>query len=227
MTTTLIVSSIIFIISAIVLAQSALFLYAMIYAWVEPNRVIKNGSPGKFSKPHFSFTVLLPARHEEEVIADTIRAVSKIDYPEEKKEILVILRDDDLGTIKVAEQAIKELGKENIKTVVFSGYPINKPHGMNKALPHATKDVLVIFDAEDEPHRNIFNIVNTVMLRDNADVVQAGVQLVNYSSNWFSSLNVLEYYFWFKSALHLFNKIGVTPLGGNTVFFKKEIINIL
>ena len=52
-------------------------------------------------------------------------------------------------------------------------------------------------------------------------MVQSGVQLVNFRSTWFSALNVLEYFFWFKSVLHLFAEKQVIPLGGNTVFFKR------
>ncbi len=217
----------IFIITTLILLQSALFLYALIFAWVHPQRVSANRSPKKFAKPKFSFTALLPARHEEKVIADTIRKVASIDYPDELKQILVICRTDDEGTIKQAQKAIDSLGKDFIQLITFSDYPINKPHGLNVALPYAVKDVLVIFDAEDEPSSDIFNIVNTVMQRDKADVVQAGVQLMNFRSNWFSTLNVLEYFFWFKSALHFFNLMGVTPLGGNTIFFKRILVERL
>ena len=62
--------------------------------------------------------------------------------------------------------------------------------------------MVTIFDAEDEPHPDIFNVVNTVMLREEAQVVQCGVQLMNYADRWFSALNVLEYFFWFKSRMH-------------------------
>jgi cellulose synthase/poly-beta-1,6-N-acetylglucosamine synthase-like glycosyltransferase len=56
-------------------------------------------------------------------------------------------------------------------------------------------------------------------------VVQSGVQLMNFESNWFAALNCLEYFFWFKSGLHLFtNILNVTPLGGNTVFFKRSLV---
>ncbi len=220
----LIISLIVFFITSLVIIQSLLFLYATIFAWIEPDQVLKTRSPKKFVKPKLSFTALIPARHEQEVIADTIKAVAGIDYPEDKKEVLVICRVDDLETIRAAKKQIKLLGRKNIRLITFDGYPINKPKGLNEALTHATKDVLVIFDAEDEPHKNIFNIVNTVMQKDKADVVQSGVQLVNYRSSWFSTLNILEYFFWFKSALHFFNFMGVTPLGGNTVFLKKRII---
>lgn len=114
------------------------------------------------------------------------------------------------------------MGKPNIKLITFSDIPVNKPHALNIGLNHATQDIVVVFDAEDEPHKEIYKIANTVFIRDKSDVVQSGVQLMNFRSHWFSTLNVLEYYFWFKSALHFFSRLGLVPLGGNTVFFKKK-----
>ena len=55
-----------------------------------------------------------------------------------------------------------------------------------------------------------------------AEVVQGATQLMNFSSSWFSVRNVLEYYFWFKSRLHFHASAGFIPLGGNTVFLRRE-----
>ena len=207
--------------SLVITVQSIFTLAGMLYAWEEPERVEKNSSPKSFLPPHYSFTAILPALHEERVIADTIEAVSAIDYPEEHKEILVVCRSDDAETIAAATRAIKRIGKTNIRLIIPDFIPKNKPEKLNFALREATKDVICVFDAEDSPHPDIYHIVNTVMGRDSADVVQSGVQLVNFRSTWFSALNVLEYFFWFKSVLHLFAEKQVIPLGGNTVFFKR------
>jgi cellulose synthase/poly-beta-1,6-N-acetylglucosamine synthase-like glycosyltransferase len=63
-----------------------------------------------------------------------------------------------------------------------------------------------------------------VMEREKARVVQCGVQLMDYDSSWYSTLNVLEYYFWFKSRLHYHAGAGMIPLGGNTVFFDRKLM---
>src|SRR5260370_28323907 len=47
---------------------------------------------------------------------------------------------------------------------------------------------------------------------------------MNYQSRWYSALNVLEYFFWFKSRLHYHARLGMTPLGGNTVFFTRQVL---
>jgi glycosyltransferase XagB len=199
----------------------------MLYAWNDPNKADLGKSPREYDEPHYSFTALIPASREEKVIKDTIYAVNAIEYPSHLKEILVLVRDeDDDGTISKAKEAIEEIGNPMIQLITFKDGPRNKPNGLNRGLQAARNDVVCIFDAEDEPHREIYNVVNTVMRRGNADVVQSGVQLMNIDSTWFSALNCLEYFFWFKSGLRFFTDLlHVTPLGGNTVFFKRSWLN--
>ncbi len=215
------------VLSFVLTVQGIYNLFLLLYAWENPERIEQNKSPRIFGRPHLTFTAIIPARHEESVIADTIRAVSRIDYPVDMTEILVVLREDDIETIKTAQEAISMLGRRHARLVVFNGFPINKPHGLNVALQYAQNDVVTVFDAEDEPHKNIYNIVNTVMVRDNTDVVQSGVQLINFHSNWYSSFNVMEYFFWFKSCLQFFAAQNVIPLGGNTVFFRRAWLNMV
>ncbi len=221
-------SSIFIILSLLFLIPQGIFtMLWMLYAWNDPSKAEQGASPREYYEPHYSFTALVPARHEEAVIKDTIYAVNAIDYPSHLKEILILIRDeDDEGTIAKVNEVIAEIGDRNIRLVTFKDGPKNKPNGLNRGLKVASNDVVCIFDAEDEPHPAIYDIVNTVMLRDEADVVQSGVQLMNIDSTWFSALNCLEYFFWFKSGLRFFtNLLHVTPLGGNTVFFKRSWLN--
>lgn len=219
-----IILSFILVVTIVLTGQSVFTLIWMLYAWEDPGKVAQHRSPEKFLQPKHSFTALIPARHEESVIADTIQAVNNIDYPKNLMEILILCREDDTKTIEKVRQTIKH-SKIATKLVIFNDTPINKPHALNIGLEYAKNEVIAVFDAEDEPHSNIYNVANTAMISRNADVIQSGVQLMNYRSYWFSALNCLEYFFWFKSGLHFFTNIGkTTPLGGNTVFFKKDYL---
>lgn len=212
---------------ALMAAQSMFNVRMRLFIWGESDRAMLNQSPDGFAEPKTSFTVLLPARHEEAVIADTIEKVCQANYPCALLQILVICESGDTGTIAKVREKLTEPGTENVRLLVFTDRPINKPHGLNKGLEAATNDVVTIFDAEDEPHEDIFHMVNTVMVNEGVDVVQGGVYLMNYDTHWFSALNVLEYYFWFKSALHYFGWSGTVPLGGNTVFVKRATLEQL
>lgn len=213
------------VLSVLVTLQSAHTLYLTLYTWDRPPGEAR--APDTFVAPRLSFTVMLPARHEEAVIQTTIERAVKANYPSDLLQVFVICSADDHGTIAKAEEKVAWLRREglsNVSVVVFHDGPINKPHGLNAALARATGGVVTIFDAEDDIHPDIFNIVNTVMETEHVRVVQAGVQLMNFDSEWYSALNVLEYYFWFKSRLHYHARFGAVPLGGNTVFFDRELL---
>ncbi|MFP4437410.1 MAG: glycosyltransferase [Chloroflexaceae bacterium] len=218
------------IISLLLLLQVSHSSYLMLYTWSEAKRREQSGAPQTFAPAQKSFTVLLPARHEEEVIQHTIEGVLEANYPLELMEVVVICRIDDKGTIEKVQEKIAELaprGIQNVRLIVFQDTPINKPHGLNIGYKYTENDVITIFDSEDQIHPDVFNVVNTVMINEGVKVVQSGVQLMNFDSNWFSALNVLEYFFWFKSRLHYHSDVGIIPLGGNTIFFTREILNII
>ena len=215
--------------SLLLAAQSAYSAALMLYAWEDEEKPARNRAPATFEPPRHSFTLLLPARHEEAVIGDTIRRVVELDYPRELVQVLVVIEAEDQGTIATVQETIAALraqGVGNVRLLTFDDPPINKPHGLNVGLREATGDVVTIFDAEDEPHPNILRIVDTVMTRegDAAPVVQCGVQLMNYADRWFSALNVLEYFFWFRSRMHYHAGAGMVPLGGNTVFIRRGLL---
>lgn len=225
MTSLVVIAAIIF--SIIVIVQAAYTVYLMIYTWDQPDIYAAAAAPKEFLPPQKSFTVLLPARHEEDVIQSTIERVVSSNYPLDLMEVFVICEAGDQGTIEKAREKIQELAAKrisNIRLVTFDDRPINKPHGLNVGFKLSRHEVITIFDAEDEIHPDILNVVNTVMVREGVKVVQSGVQLMNYNSSWYSVLNVLEYFFWFKSRLHYQAKLGMIPLGGNTVFFGRDVV---
>jgi cellulose synthase/poly-beta-1,6-N-acetylglucosamine synthase-like glycosyltransferase len=215
------------VISTLLLAQVSVSTYLMLYTWNDADRRSQYGAPKVFAPPQKSFAVLLPARHEEAVIQHTIQGVLDANYPMHLLEICVICRIDDKGTIAKVQEKIAELvpqGVTNVNLIVFQDTPINKPHGLNIGLHYTRNEVVTIFDSEDQVHPEVFNVVNTVMVSERINVVQSGVQLMNYDSRWFSALNVLEYFFWFKSRLHFHSRVGIIPLGGNTVFFARRLL---
>jgi glycosyltransferase XagB len=217
-------------ISSVLLFQVCYSTYLMLFTWNSAHRSDEYRAPKEFAPPKKTFTVLLPARHEEEVIQHTIQGVLDANYPRELMEVAVILRVDDTGTLEKVQEKLAELaaqGIDNVKLIVFQDYPINKPHGLNIGFKYTSNEVVTIFDAEDQIHPDVFNVVNTIMLNEGVNVVQSGVQLMNFNDKWFSALNVLEYFFWFKSRLHYHSRAGIIPLGGNTIFFTRQLLNVI
>lgn len=196
----------------------------LLYAWEKPERLRERGVPASLLPPGLSFTLLIPARHEEDVISETIQCIADLDYPQDLFEVIVICEHTDRGTIRAATDRIRRLSSPRVQVVTFDDGPVNKPHGLNKGLAVAQGDVVAVFDAEDDVQPGLLRVVNTIMLNEGADVVQGGVQLMNHESRWFSALNCLEYFFWFGSRLHHDASAGAVPLGGNTVFVKRSVL---
>ena len=208
-------------------AQAIFNIRLRLFIWEKPEHAWLNHAPTTYRSPGLSFTILLPARHEENVYRETIEKVYNLNYPKELMQLIAICREDDPGTIAQARISVEALGDPNVQLLIFNDKPINKPHGLNLGLQIAHGDIVTIFDAEDEPHPEILNIINTTMLNNDVDVVQSGVQLMNHNTKWFCFLNVLEYFFWFKSSMHFFARTGIIPLGGNTAFIRREVLEQL
>lgn len=212
----------------ILMTIQALFnIRLLLYIWEEPQQAWLNSAPTIYREPRLSFTILLPAYHEEDVFAYTLQKVYDLNYPKKLVQVIALLREHDTGTIKVAQEKLNQLRAPNVQLLVTSDKHGGKPHQLNLGLRMAKGDIVTIFDAEDEPHPDILQVINATFLTEPVDVVQSGVQLMNHNTKWFCFLNVLEYFFWFKSALHFFARCGMTPLGGNTVFVKRELMQRL
>jgi cellulose synthase/poly-beta-1,6-N-acetylglucosamine synthase-like glycosyltransferase len=208
-------------------AQAIFSIRLRLYIWEEPERARLNSAPTVYREPKLSFTILLPAYHEEALYAETIQKVYELNYPKRLVQILALLREHDTGTINVAREKLKRLRTPNVELLVTNDKHGGKPHQLNLGLKVARGDIVTIFDAEDEPHPDILQVINTIFLNESVDAVQSGVQLMNHNTKWFCFLNVLEYFFWFKSSLHFFARCGMTPLGGNTVFVRRRLMEHL
>lgn len=212
-------------VGSLALFAHALFsLYLLLYSWEYPERLEATRGPQTYREPSLGFTVLLPARNEEKVIATTVTRIWAARYPRRLLQIIVICHAEDEGTIAEVNRAIRDIGSRRVRLVTFSGEPINKPRALNVGFGQARHKVITVFDAEDDVDPDVFNIVNTVMLDEKTNVVQSGVQLMNFRDHWYAVHNCLEYFFWFKSRLHFHAKVGMIPLGGNTVFMRRSLI---
>lgn len=219
---------------------SSVTLAWMMYAWRERGslELVRGTSPvsrpsqvgPRPSGPHspttrgprgLFFTLLVPARHEDRVLAATLRGLTAMRHA--AVEIVVIVGHDDAATAAVAYQCARER-PDLIRVVVDHHAVKNKPRALNTALAHCRGDIVGIFDAEDVVHPDLLAAVEHRFLTDDCAVVQSGVQLMNYRSSWYAVRNVLEYWFWFHSRLHFQASRGFIPLGGNTVFVRRDVL---
>jgi cellulose synthase/poly-beta-1,6-N-acetylglucosamine synthase-like glycosyltransferase len=193
----------------------------MMNAWRTPESLETDGRKDNGRPPDHSFSLIVPARDEELVLPVTLTRIMRSDHP--VFEVLVVVGDNDPGTRAVAEYMADQY-PDRIKVIVYSASPKSKPKALNAALPHCSGEITGIFDAEDDVHPALLRRVDQAFGATGADIVQAGVQLMNFRSHWFTVHNVLEYYFWFRSRMHVHARQRFIPLGGNTVFIRTAVL---
>lgn len=193
----------------------------MLHAWRTPGAFTESRLRRDGRDPACTFSLIVPARHEQAVLEMTLDRLSQGDHP--AFEIIVVVGDDDPATSEVAER-VAARHPDRVRVVVDASRPKSKPKALNTALPYCRGAITGVFDAEDDVHPALLQRVDQCFQQTDADIVQAGVQLMNFRSSWFSVHNVLEYYFWFRSRLYLHARQRFIPLGGNTVFIRTRVL---
>ncbi len=208
-------------------AATALFCIAlstwvwMLHAWTTPAEHRRTGGNRAWEphEPCFTFSLLVPARHESAVLGPTLERLAGLDHP--WFEVIAIVGDDDPATREVAEE-VAARWPGIVRVVVDDSVPKSKPRALNTGLAASQGEIVGVFDAEDEVSLDLLRQADAVLEQTGAQVVQGGVQLVTLRSSWFAVRNCLEYMFWFRSRLHAHARQGFAPLGGNTVFFRRD-----
>jgi Glycosyltransferase like family 2 len=167
-------------------AVSSTTLWWMLHAWRSPDALAATGFRRRSAGAPRSFSLLLPARHEQDVLGDTIDALARLDHP--KYEVIVIIGHDDPETEFVAREAAAHYPRI-VRVVMDYHLPKNKPKALNTALRKCRGDIVGVFDAEDEVHPGLLRLVEARFEESGADVVQAGVQLMNVQTSWWSVRN--------------------------------------
>lgn len=206
-------------------AQASVEVWRMMYAYREPDAVDKLRFPA-IGQPQQKFCLIVPARHESEVLAGTLQQLAKQTHP--SVQIVSVMCDDDIDTLRVAYDVAKDDPRITvIQYPLQPGVKPSKPKQLNYVLAQL-KDLgytaVGVIDAEDTVHPDLLMHIDAAFNDQEVGIVQGGVQLMNHDSSWYSLHNVLEYYRWFNSAMAFQADNKFMPLGGNTIFVRRELL---
>lgn len=155
--------------------MAAFTLWWQMHAWRTPETLAAT----RFDRPEggirLSFSLLLPARHEQAVLEHTIERL--LESSHSNFEIIVIVGHDDPETAAVAERSAAR-DPVRVRVVTDTHEVKNKPKALNTALPHCRGDIVGVFDAEDQVHPELLTHVDHAFTSTGADVVQGPLQLV-------------------------------------------------
>ena len=205
-------------------AQVALQIAAAI-AQVRANRA----SPDTEKRLKFSrlptVSILVPLYREPKIANRLIARLAKLDYPSELLDICLIVEADDPVTADAI--ASVDLPKTMRQILVPESQLKTKPRALNYALDFCRGSIIGVYDAEDAPDPAQIRQVAEQFHHAPADVVclQGVLDYYNAHENWLSRCFTIEYAAWFRLILPGLLRLGlVIPLGGTTLFFRREIL---
>lgn len=179
--------------------------------------------------PALSFSLIVPCREEtEQVMTATVERLLAQDHPD--VEVVLSVGHDDVrpmsdgrSTVQIAHR-LAARWPNRVRVSVNHDPVKNKPRQLNSTLADCSKEVVGIIDAESLTQPGLLQHVDATFRSTGADVVQGSVHLMNYRDSWFSLRNCMEYRIWFRSRLHGHALSGFIPLGGNTVFLRRALV---
>ncbi len=175
-----------------------------------------------------TMSIMLPLFHEREIANRLIKRVSRLKYPRELLDILLVVEEDD--TITQEAIAGTELPRWIRQIIVPRGGVKTKPRALNFALDFCRGSIVGIYDAEDAPEPEQIHKVAAHFAQAGPEVacVQGILDFYNARVNWLSRCFTVEYASWFRVILPGYEKLGLTvPLGGTTLFFRRDAIEEL
>ncbi|MDR3494248.1 MAG: glycosyltransferase family 2 protein [Ancalomicrobiaceae bacterium] len=174
-----------------------------------------------------TYAVLVPLYHEAEIVDDLIKALGRLDYPVDRRRILLIVEADDLDTHMAAVRGASAVQAEVIAVPPSS--PRTKPKALRWALNLIETDLVVVYDAEDRPEPDQLRKAAAAFAHGPADLVcvQAALDIDHAapSENWLARQFALEYRGLFHAVLPWLARNGrFLPLGGTSNHFRRDAL---
>lgn len=171
-----------------------------------------------------TYTIFVPLLHESEVIDQIVKALSSIDYPSHKIDMIIPLEGYDEATIEALEKA--DLPAHFRTTIIPYAEPQTKPKTLNIIFEEARGDFLVIYDAEIIPDSNQLKKAYLAFKKHpEISCFQTRLEHYNTDQNILTRLFNMEFSFYYDYFLPGLQKLGFPiPLSGHSTHFRTSVI---
>ena len=173
------------------------------------------------SDKYSHFTILIPARNEEEVIKDAIQSFKRQKYPKDNYEIVVVINNTTDNTLGVCNA-------EGVRSILCERKIKNKGDALKEAFDRLKKektDAYIIMDADNVVNDEFLSEMNK-SLNEGTLVAKSSMDIKAKENTWVSSSYAI--YFFIQSILYSIprNNIGAScAINGTGIMIKKEVID--
>ncbi len=174
------------------------------------------------------YTILVALYREENIAEDLVRALSRLDYPVDRLEIILLTECDDAPTLAALDNA--RLPAHFTILEVPPGRPRTKPRALNYGLAVARGEFLAIYDAEDRPDPRQLREAVAALDREGPRCVCAQAPLIidHAQESWVARQFALEYQLHFGVLVPFLCRFKLpAPLGGTSNHFRTDVLRRL
>ncbi len=171
------------------------------------------------------YTVLVPLYKEANVVDQLVFALDGLNWPTTKLDIKLICEADDTETVSALVQCNLPAYFEILRVPDIG--PRTKPKALNYALQFARGEFVVVYDAEDRPHRDQLLEAWQTFRRGDEKLacLQAPLVISNFKHNYLTRYFSFEYAGLFRGLLPWLSRRGaVMPLGGTSNHLKRKVL---
>lgn len=177
------------------------------------------------SGPYPVYSVLVALHREKEVVPQLCAHLRKLNWPASRLEVIFVCEEHDTETLDALQAGQRPAFSKIITAPVFG--PQTKPRALSYALPVASGEFVVIFDAEDRPHPEQLMEAYARFLREpmSTACLQSPLLVTNGSKGFLSRMFAFEYAALFGGLLpYLASKAHLIPLGGTSNHFRRSVL---
>ncbi|MEM2971181.1 MAG: glycosyltransferase family 2 protein [Candidatus Bathyarchaeia archaeon] len=173
-------------------------------------------------------SILIPAHNEERVIGRLLQGITKLTYPKEKLQVIVIDDASTDNTGKIAERYSKEYSYIKVLHRNAEEGKRGKASALNAGFEYATGEIIFFFDADYYPQRDFVEKLAKEFVDPKVGAVQGRVVVLNEPQNMVTRLVALERMGGYCVDQHAREQLGLIPqLGGTAGAVRRSILELL
>ena len=173
-------------------------------------------------------SILIPARDEEKVIGRLLQRMVELTYPKDKLQVIVIDDGSSDSTGRIADEYSSRYGFIEVLHREKRDGGKGKAAAMNAGFKHSTGEIILCFDADYYPQKDIVEKLAKEFADPNVGAVQGRVVVLNEPQNIVTRLVALERIGGYRVDQEARNDLGlIAQFGGTVGGFRRSLLESL
>jgi cellulose synthase/poly-beta-1,6-N-acetylglucosamine synthase-like glycosyltransferase len=169
------------------------------------------------------FSIIVPVKDEESVVARLLDALLKSNYAKDRREVIVV-EDGSVDQTGLIAKGFERDFPGEVK-VIRKEISDGKPSALMEALKHVRGEIVGVFDADSVPDKDALLRAAAHFRDSSVDAVQGRICAINSDHNMLTKFVAQEEVVRYEGFMRGKEVLGLfVPLNGSCYFVRKEVL---